>query len=198
MGAVFLRKESLSRYLWEKYESWRWSQPDNALGWAFAHYDFDGIVEAALRQMTEMELAAVRENEPGECEASALLGAKWNEMLLDLALSPAELMARAVKDHLADSLRTLPMLIEQRNSASLLFYVGNLAGMRKHLFPGLLEAYEDWRQNNDFAVMEALLAESRRYWLDLGRDMLEVHQCFGTASAETIRCLVLERCGQNV
>ncbi len=198
MEKIFLRKESLSRYLWEKYESWGWNRADNALGRAFAQYDFENNAEAALAQMTEKEMAAVREHELGECEASKLLGKEWNEMLLDLALSPSELMARAVKDHLADSLRTLPLLIEKQDMASLHFYIGNLTGMRKHLFPKLLEAYEVLLQEDDFSVLEAIVAESRQHWLHLGQAMLEIHQRFGVGSAETVRRLVLTRCGREL
>jgi DNA topoisomerase IA len=47
-ASIFLRRESLRRLLWEKLESWRWSRPDNALGRAFACYDFEGDLEESL------------------------------------------------------------------------------------------------------------------------------------------------------
>ncbi len=194
---IFLRREALSRYLWEKYESWGWNRPDNALGRAFASYDFAGDAETALARMTEAEMAAAREHELGEYEASRLLGPDWNRMLLDLALSPAELMARAVKDHLADALRTLPRLLEEANPASLHFYMGNLSGMRRHLFPGLVAAYEHWLAGKGFASMLEAVEWSRQHWLDLAREMMDVHRRLGVGSAETLRRLVLERCGVN-
>ncbi|WP_457673097.1 Sfum_1244 family protein [Thiolapillus sp.] len=192
---VFLRREALARYLWEKYEAWGWNRPDNALGKAFAHYDFANDAESALARMTDVELAAAREHELGECEASELLGEAWNEMLLDLSLTPAELMARAVKDHLADALRTLPMLLREANPASLHFYAGNLSGMRRHLFPALTEAYGRWQETGDMAALVAVVDGARDHWLDLARDMMALHQRLGVASAETMRRLVLERCG---
>jgi len=192
---VFLRKEALGRYLWEKYESWGWNRPDNALGRAYACYDFSGDAKQALQRMTEAEMTAAREHELGEYEASQMLGDGWNDMLLDLALTPAELMARAVKDHIADSLRTLPMLLERGEPASFHFYVGNLSGMRRHLFPQLVEAYEVWYENNDVSALKQVMEESRSHWLDLARDMMKVHHRLGVGSAETLRRLVLERCG---
>ncbi|WP_457667866.1 Sfum_1244 family protein [Thiolapillus sp.] len=195
---VFLRKEALRRYLWEKYESWGWNRPDNALGHAYACYDFAADAEAALEQMTEAEMASAREHELGEYEASCLLGDGWNEMLLDLALSPAELMARAVKDHIADSLRTLPMLLESGAPASIHFYVGNLSGMRRHLFPQLQEAYEWWREQGDLSSLKQTASDQRPHWQELARDMMAVHRRLGVGSAETLRRLVLERCGVDL
>jgi len=194
---IFLRREALARYLWEKYESWGWSRPDNALGRAFAAYDFIGDAETALARMTEAEMVAAREHELGEYEASRLLGPGWNRMLLDLALSPAELMARAVKDHLADALRTLPRLLEEADPASLHFYMGNLSGMRRHLFPGLGDAYEQWLAGKGLASMVEMVEWSREHWLDLAREMMVVHRRLGAGSAETLHRLVLERCGVN-
>lgn len=192
---VFLRREALARYLWEKYETWGWNRPDNALGRAFACYDFSSDAEAALAQMADAELSAAREHELGEYAASQLLEPGWNEMLLDLALSPAELMARAVKDHIADALRTLPCLLKEANPASMHFYMGNLSGMRRHLFPQLYAAYETWLDGGDLHPMRELVSGSSEHWLSLAREMMNVHERLGVGSAETLRRLVLERCG---
>ncbi len=191
---VFLRREALARYLWEKYETWGWNRPDNALGRAFECYDFSTDTEAALEKMTDAEMAAAREHELGECQASNLLGPEWNEMLLDLSLSPAELMARAVKDHIADGLRTLPRLLEEQNPASLHFYLGNLTGMRRHLYPELYAAYDRWLTGDDLSPMLEVVKGSAERWLSLAREMMEVHARLGVGSAETLRRLVLERC----
>ncbi len=191
---VFLRREALRRYLWEKYETWAWSRPDNALGRAFACYDFEQDPETALERMTDAELAAAREHELGEFEASTLLGPEWNEMVLELALTPAELMARAVKDHLADSLRTLPMLLEQGSAPSIHFYVGNLSGMRAHLYPQLKAAYRQWLGSGDLAPLEALHAADRDRWRTLAQELLDLHRLHGRNAAEPIRRHLERRC----
>lgn len=192
-AGVFLRREALRRYLWEKYETWLWNRPDNALGRAFACYDFSADPEHALDEMTDAELAAAREHELGEFEASRLLGEGWNEMLMDLLFTPAELMARAVKDHLADALRTLPMLLENRLEPSLHFYVGNLNGMRLHLAPGVKQAYERWVSARDPSWLEFIAEVSREHWLGLAREMLALHEQHGSEAAQPIRDLVESR-----
>lgn len=192
---VFLRQEALRRYLWEKYESWGWNRPDNALGRAYACYDFAADVDAALMQMTAVETAAAREHELGEYQATQLLGESWNKMLLDLALTPAELMARAVKDHIADCSHTLPMLLYEGEPASLHFYIGNLSGMRKHLFPQLLEAYAIWQEQGDLSPMKLLMETACSHWTSLAQDMLSLHKELGDQAALEIKELVERRRG---
>jgi hypothetical protein len=176
-NSIFLRRESLRRMLWEKFESWRWNRPDNALGRAFACYDFDGDLEGALDAMTDREIDNALLHEQGEYEAGRLLGdAAWNAMVADLVGTPAELAARAVRDHLADALVTLPKLAERADAPALHFYVGNLNNMRKHLFPGLTAAYDAWRMGEGTWPLAQLAAVARSHWLALGHDMLARHR----------------------
>jgi hypothetical protein len=201
-STIFLRRESLSRMLWEKLESWRWSRPDNALGRAFACYDFDTDLDASLAAMTEREINNALLHEQGEYEAGQRLGDEaWNAMLLDLAAQagrgPAELMARAVRDHLADCLVTLPQIAAaceaDGDAAALHFYLGNLNNLRKDLFPGLLRAYDAWRQCGDTGALEAAAAEGRSHWQRLAEDMLALHRAHGADAAPLIRDLVDRR-----
>ncbi|MET0052212.1 MAG: Sfum_1244 family protein, partial [Candidatus Thiodiazotropha sp.] len=170
-----IRRESFRRLLWEKLENWRWHRPDNALGRAFGHYDFEDNVERALDQMVDKELDAVMLHEQGEHLAGEVLGTAWNEMLLDLGHSPAELMARAVRDHWADCLVTLPSLLESQDAASLHFYIGGLTGMRKVIFPGLLSAYENWHGSNDWQGLAQCISQGARHWSEIAQQMLELY-----------------------
>jgi hypothetical protein len=191
--SIFVRRESLRRMLWEKLESWRWSRPDNALGRAFACYDFEGDLGSALDAMTDREIAAALLHEQGEYEAGQRLGEDWNPMLLDLSFTPAELMARAVRDHLADCLITLPTLARDADAPSLHFYVGNLTNMRKQLFPALLGAYESWRESGDTRALADLARRGVEHWEDLAREMMASHRALGSAgAAERIRALASE------
>ncbi len=187
---IYVRRESLRRMLWEKLENWRWSRADNALGCALAFYDFEGDLNAALDTMTEDELQAVLWHEVGECRAAERLGEGWNPMLIDLALTPAELMTRAVRDHLADCISTLPALVAHGREASIHFYAGSLAGMRKEIFPGLLGAYREWAQGGDPESILAISDVGREHWESLALDMLELHRQLGARAAEPITRLV--------
>ncbi|HEB95082.1 MAG TPA: hypothetical protein ENI96_01465 [Sedimenticola thiotaurini] len=169
---LFVRRESLRRLLWEKLESWRWRRPDNALGRAFACYDFDRRLAASLERMTDAEMELVLLHERGEHEAGRRLGAGWNDMLVALAGTAAELMARAVRDHLADCIETLPALARMESPPSIHFYVGNLAGMRRELFPALQQGYDRWLEDADPSFLESLAREGRAHWRRVGEEML--------------------------
>ena len=187
---VYIRRESLRRMLWEKLEGWRWNRPDNALGKALACYDFENGLEASLDAMTETELQAVMLHEIGEYQAGRLLGDTWNEMLLALCNTPAELMARAVRDHLADCMNTLPELVRQGRAASIHFYLGNLNNMRKTIFPGLEGAYQEWLNSGDLEPLAAIAEIGREHWAAQAARMMEVYHRFGGRAVERIEKLV--------
>ncbi|MHB1352298.1 MAG: Sfum_1244 family protein [Thiobacillus sp.] len=170
-GAIFLRTDAVRRLLWNKYEEWQWKEKDTALGRAFAHYGFDGDSERALDRMTEAESEAMILHEIGEARAEALLGEDWNTMLGQLGSRHAELLARAVRDHLADCLVTLPTLLEREAFGSLHFYVANLSGLRRALFPALTQAYEAWLGSRDGGPFAEIVTRAQSHWLDTARQL---------------------------
>lgn len=190
--SIFLRRESLRRMLWEKLESWRWSRPDNALGRAFACYDFENALEQSLDAMTNREIEAVLLHEQGEHEAGLRLGGDWEQMLLDVIHTPAEIMARAVRDHLADCLSTLPALADRGDEPSLHFYMGNLNNMRREIFPGLAQAYDEWRSGSGTGPFVEIAERGRAHWEHIARALLEIHAQAGAATAKRIQTLVAE------
>lgn len=187
---IFLRREALRRYLWERMEIWRWQSPRNALAKAFASYDFAGDLEGALDRMTEKELNTVLHHEIGEVEATRLLGEDWHLMLQDLLGTPAELMARAVRDYVADCLSTLPHLVRQGEAAPVHFFVGALSNMRKEIFPGLLDAYAAWEDEGDFSALSDLARKGGEHWTGVARGMVDLHRHQGAEAAGAISELV--------
>ncbi len=189
---IFIRRESLRRMLWEKLESWRWNRPDNAMGRAFSCYDFERDLEGSLEMMTDSELDLVLLHEQGECGAGALLGAQWNEMLRDLSHTPAELAARAVRDHLADCMVTLPSLIDMQRPHSIHFFIGNLSAMRRELFPQLRSAYDQWLASGDPQAIRETADRGKHHWESVAAEMLALHSEHGGAAAAPIRALMQE------
>lgn len=175
-GKMFIRQESLRRMLWERYEEWRWNRPDNAMARALRCYDFDKDLDAALDNMTQHETDVLIWHEIGEIEAGKQLGAGWEEMLASLPRSRLELMARAVRDHLADALSTLPALLQQEHAASLHFYFGNLSGMRKQIYPALLQAYHHWVECGDLADLQQQVEAGRHHWLQVAGELMQLHE----------------------
>ena len=173
---IYLRRESLKQFLWEKYESWLWNRPDNAMGRALACYPFEQDVNRALEQMMASEMHVLRAHEIGEYRVGERLGPEWEEMLLAVLATPGELMLRAVRDHLADCLETLPMLLgESMPEASLHTFMGNLGNMRKAIFPSLLSAYEAWLQG-DVAPLGELPARAAPHWESVAGQALALYR----------------------
>lgn len=171
---VFVRRESLRRMLWEKVEEWRWNGIDSPLGRAIACYDFDDDVEAALDAMAEVETGMVVAHEIGEVKAGQALGDEaWQQMLFALPRSHADIMLRAVRDHLADSLHTIPELLSRDNPASIHFYFGNLTAMRKKLAPQLMDAYQHWHKTGDATPIARWAETGSAHWVQLGRESLQ-------------------------
>lgn len=183
---IFVRRESLRRMLWEKLQEWRWQERENAMARAVAGYPFSEDLDAALDAMTDAELESVILHEIGEVWAGDALGEDWERMLVDIARSRAELLARAVRDHVADSVSTLPALLRQGRDASLHFWVANLSGMRRELYPALKPAYEAWVETGDAAQLQALTERAAEHWLRSAERLLGHWRRHGPRAAEHI------------
>ena len=173
---IFIRRESLKRMIWEKVGEWQWSKLENAMGRAIRSFNFEDNIEAALDDMTDTVLDSVLLHEKGEVLAAKRLGPEWEQMLASLPRSKTEIMIRAVRDHLADSLTTLPDLVGKGKDASLHFYFANLTNMHKHLFPALIQAYESWVTQGKREAIEELVPASKTHWNKLTNQMLDIYR----------------------
>ncbi len=188
-NVVYLRQESLRRFLWERVEEWQWNRKNEAMSRALADYGFDTDIEAALDRMTDAETESVILHELGEAQADRLLGADWARMLAGLARSKSELLARATRDLLADCLATLPGLIDSDRPAAVHFYFANFSGMRRHLYPEAMTAYQAWR-DGDRQALPRLVADGRTRWLETARRLLELYRQHGPQAGSHIEMLL--------
>ena len=187
---IYLRRESVRRFLWEKIDEWNWNQKNGAMERALASYKYHVDMDAALDRMTVNESETMILHELGEGRAGELLGEEWNRMLMTLSRSKVEIMARAVRDILADCISTLPSLVENEKAASLHFYFANFGGMRKHLFPEALDAYHRWANDRDLKPLRQLVSAGKSRWLDTARAMLELYKKDGENAGAAIERLL--------
>jgi Family of unknown function (DUF6866) C-terminal domain/Family of unknown function (DUF6866) N-terminal domain len=201
---IFVRRESVRRFLWEKIEERRWNRDNSAMNRALDAYGFEspaagsacpttGLPElnTALDFMTQVETESMILHELGEGLAGEKLGPDWETMLAGFPRSKTEIAARAVRDLLADCLSTLPVLLERENRASLHFYFANFTGMRRHLFPEAMRAYRAWTErDNDPDVLGRLAAEGAARWLAVAQEMLALHRRLGIDAAGAIDALI--------
>jgi len=171
-NTIFVRLESVRRYLWEKIEEWQWRKRDNAMARALAAYDFIAGPEAALQRMAETEMESMILHELGEAMAGELLGEAWREMAVSVARTRAEVVARAVRDLLADCLSTLPGLLERADPAALHLYFATFDAPRRQLFPQAFASYEDFLQRGSLEALGHVVQAGKERWLIAARRLL--------------------------
>ncbi|MBI5460871.1 MAG: hypothetical protein HY941_01650 [Gammaproteobacteria bacterium] len=174
-NTIFVRRESLRRMIWEKIEEWRWNQLENPMGRAIACYDFGADDDHALARKTDAHIPTLLLHEDGEVMAGKLLGTGWEEMLAEMPRSRIELALRALRDHLADSVSTLPALLEADQPANIHFFFATLTPMRKALAPELLRAYDNWLKTQRLDALDDYLARAPAHWQALAQRALQLH-----------------------
>ena len=169
---IFVRQESVRRYLWEKIEESRWLRQGTAMTNALASYDFTADTETALQRMADNEIESMILHELGEAMAGEQIGAAWREMTLSLERTRSEVVTRAVRDLLADCLSTLPALLERANLPALHFYFATFDALRRKLFPEAMQAYEHFLRCGDLGRLCQTVSAGRERWLATARRML--------------------------
>lgn len=169
---IFVRLESVRRYLWEKVEEFQWRKQGSAMARALASYDFVADTERALQRMADNEMETMILHELGEAMAGELLGEAWGAMALQLSRTRGEPIARAVRDLLADCLSTLPGLLEQNNLPALHFYFATFDAPRRELFPQALDAYEHFAGGGTTDRLWRVVREGKERWLERARGLL--------------------------
>jgi hypothetical protein len=198
---VFIRQESLRRFLWEKIEEWRWKKNDSApLARALACYANPDDLDATLEQMTENETATLVYHELGEVRVSRVVGTRWHDMLNALTRAKVEFLARAARDNLADCMVTLPNLLAQRNDAALHFYFANFTGLRREIFPDAQNAYLRWIGGGSTRALAELCERGVAHWSDAVARMVDryaaapetidadIEAQFAAAPGDTVSC----------
>lgn len=169
---IFLRQESLRRYLWEKVEEWQWRKLDNAMGRALANYGFADDPDAALARMAENEAETMILHEVGEALAGEMLGAAWPNWIVTSVPPRSEPFVRAVRDLLADCLSTLPGLLHGPNLPALHFYFATFDAPRRQLFPEALAAYEHFVGTGSTDRLAMVAQEGAERWLFTARGLI--------------------------
>ena len=190
-ATVVLRRESLRRWLYEKYEAWTLKRQPGPFSAALAARGFDGGDTLALERMAEIDAETLVLHELGEFEAGRRLDPDWQALRSALPSRRADLFVRATRDHLADCLVTLPALLRQRDPGALHFWFANLEGVRELLFPRLWPAYTAWCEGDDGAALEAAIAAGAAHWGLACERLLALHRTRGAQAPALIERCVL-------
>jgi hypothetical protein len=174
--SIIVRRESVRRYLWERIEYWGTRDRSRAMQSVFEHYDIDRDRIAGVNRMLDEETESLVLHELGEYRVGMQLGSAWQDMLAACNSKRAEVVIRAVRDLWADSVSTLPTLLNRDSVTSLHLWFANFSGMRLALFPALMSAYQTWESTGDLAELRYLVQTSADHWRETSLQVMSRFQ----------------------
>ncbi len=189
---IVLRRESLARWLWERFEAFSLRRADGPMKALVDSYALESKADfvAALPRLVDDLCESLVLHELGEHRAGQWLEPGWGAMRLALEQRRTDLRVRAVRDHIADLEVTLPTLLEREHDAALHFWFANYEGVREQLFPTLACGYGAWRSGD---AGQALLKAARTgaaHFRTLAGQVLALHECLGPQAEPAIERLL--------
>lgn len=178
---ILVRIDSARLFLWDQMAYIKKSGRA-ALRFALKHCGLKKQNPEAMQQHLPAILAAQKDNyiyhEIGELSDSTFDPKIWRELIAAFPHSPAELLARGLKDLLADTHPngTLHHLAKNRKLAGLGFYAAFLDGMLKELFPRLRNAFEDFTKTRNWRLIRDAAVEGNQHAKDVTSDMIQLFQ----------------------
>jgi hypothetical protein len=192
-SCVILRQESAMLYLWDKI-SYIKKSGRPALNFALTQCGIKKVGPQTLPSHLQHIFNLLKDtyiyHEIGELQETVFDRDIWRSIIAAFPHTPIELLARTVKDLLADthSCGTLSHLLEERQAAALGFYVAFWDGLAREIFPNLRSAFEQFVASGDWSVMAACVDEGyqRAKWyaetmMDLYRTGRQKHDDVWTA-----------------
>ncbi len=189
---IMLRRESLARLLWERFEAYNLRRADGPMKALVDAYGMQGKADfaALLPHLVDDLSEALVLHEVGEHRAGEVLGPPWSAMRLALEPRRVDLRVRAVRDHLADLEVTLPALIERGHVSAVHFWFANYNGVREQLFPALVSAYAAWRAGDGGRALLKASGRGARHFRALAAQVLDLHQHLGPLAGPAIEQLL--------
>jgi hypothetical protein len=165
---VIIRKDAARLFLWNQIFFIRKSAKP-ALAFALGTYGVrDGDYEALkqhFQQIASEEVEVYLHHELGEIRETQFDRQIWRDLVATYPHTPIEVLARAVKDLLADTneVGNLSFIAREKRTASLGFHVAFLDGVRKELFPEIVAAFKTFTESGDWnAIQDAISAGYER------------------------------------
>jgi len=169
---IVIRLDALRRWLWTRAEAALARDRKDPFRLSLAAYAGRDPTDLGIERMARGEIETLILHELGELRAGAILGPGWEEMLAQLCDRRTEIVVRAVRDLLADSLVTLPALVQRNADASLNFWRSNFDGMRRALAPHLLDAWGEASSIKTELHLQGAIAASQGHWTAVATDIL--------------------------
>jgi hypothetical protein len=180
-NCILIRKDSAKLFLWDKiFYIKKSGRP--ALRFALEHYGLKDQRPEALRKNLERissdEMNTYIYHELGEIQDTAFDRDIWREIIAAYPHTLVELLARTVKDLLADTNEygTFQYITRERKTASLALYVAFIEGLTKELFPELRKAFKGFVQTHDWDSIEQAVSAGYDRAKQYAETIINIHQ----------------------
>jgi hypothetical protein len=183
---IVIRLEPLRFFLWGKIqETEQFERQATALALSYYGWDWDSPPGKQLEGLVRREMPAFLYHELGEAKDRTLPQGIWRRILSTYPHSRIEIYLRSLKDLLADThpAGTLPFIIGEKRKGSLAFYLSNLKGMAKALFPDMIPAVKQFREDENWPAIEEVRKRARQRFVQQGRRIRELFADLGPANA---------------
>jgi len=179
--AILLRRESGTFFLWDQIfyinKSGR-----HALNFALEACGIKDPDPKMLRRSLATIYNVQREtyifHEIGEIRDTVFDADIWRQVINEFPHTPVELLARAIKDLLADTnaYGTLQHIIKKRSAAMLGFYVAFLDGLVKALFPEMRSAFLVYAKTKSWQVIENAVSSGFNTAVQYAEEIIRIFQ----------------------
>lgn len=187
-ATIVLRRESLARWLWEKFEAFSLRGADGPFKALVDAYGLDGkdAFVAALPRLVDDQSETLLLHESGEYQVGQSLGPGWARMRLALGPCRTDLYVRAVRDQWVDLELTLPVLVDRAATTALHFWFANYEGLREQMFPGLVDGYRAWRGGDGGRTLRRAAQVGGAHFRALAQQVMALHTQLGDRAGPAI------------
>ena len=167
LDTILMRTEAARLYLWDQI-SYIKKSGRPALSYALNRCGVSGGDPEQVRQQLDHLLEIQKESfifhEIGELSDTVFKRRTWQEIIAAHPRSPVELVARVLKDLLADTdpSGTLARIIQRHNEPALAFYAAFLDGLNREFFPEMRVAFQLFTQDRDWGLIEQAVGAGRK------------------------------------
>jgi hypothetical protein len=179
--SVVLRRDAARLFFWDQLTYVR-NSGRAALRFALERAGLPDAAPAGLKhhldRLLDIQQANYIQHEIGEMHEEVLAGDTWRAIIADFPHSPVELLARVLKDLLADTGPggTLERILAARDAPSLGFFVAFFDGLAREIFPELRPAFEGFTAGGDWRRLEAVVAAGYAAAGQRARCLVEIYQ----------------------
>lgn len=180
-GRVLIRGEAARLFIWDQIMYLKKSGRP-ALRYALARCGIGDACLATLKHRLDDIFAVQRDSyayhELGEIRDTVFDREIWRALVNEHAYTIVELLARTLKDLLADlgPAGLLPNIIRERNDATLGFHVAFFDGLGREIFPELRPAFQLFAADPDWDIISEAVHIARDRTRRLTEDLCHLHQ----------------------